>query len=688
MTAKDRATLKAQSDATFPSGTANILASDHRVYNQDDIDSSFNVAETGTQAINSDIDTQGNEILNEPNIVASKRNIYAGWNDAPVLTVNAGDNTQFDLTAGVGTFIDLSDPTAPVRTTFNFPGATGVPGTLLGGGIRQTFVTINSAGTILQNGVAPDAFAGETDLFVGNLTHGGVTNNIFDNSQDTPLTDYSLLRSWRQFLRAIKGVNLSGLEYSGVAATLSVKYSAGTGLTLGRNYDTNKEFPDTPQAVAGNAPDIVQKFENLAGDLLTDPAPPTAFVDPNRYRDVATGALVAMTNNNWQIKRIFFFYGSNTTLMYYGNDEYGNKEAALNGIITESFNEHPDSFEAVFRGYLVVKEGATDLTDPAQAEFRTAGGIRPTGGAQGLTTVVSLQDAYDNGKDILTNPSFGPVDIQQGSGADADPILRGQNGAGTSTFTVNGKGDVVGNTLVVEELNTQDTTNDALQSFQVKNTVGTVNIHGKGNGEFTAINFIGSAGAVGAGITGVMKVVEDNGTPLTSRPVLNFLNATSVVDNPGNNSIDVTLPGGAPYDTIEMQYYSDTTVSGSIIEVPRAYTKMIGKGYTTVELVGIRGFCDDISASFAGDLDVSIYRRTPDNAVGRGIGDGTLITTQTIRSTGAAVSTVFDGDLSLDLQSSPVDFSAAVGQIIYLDISAINGWFLKNPAFTLVFRAS
>ena len=691
MAAKDRASLKAQSDSTFPSATGNIIASEHRLYNGDDIDSSFNVAETGTQAINSNIDTKGNEILNEPTLVATKRMIFSGWHVAPDISVNAGDNTQFDLTAGDGVIVDLSNPSAPVLTNISYPGATGIPGTLLGSAaVRQTYLTIDSGLTVNQSGSAPNQEVSETSLFVGNLTHGnsGGTNNIFADATDTPYTDYSLLRTLRQFLRIFGGINVSGLEYSGVASTLSIQHSAGVGLGFGRNYLTNAEFPDTPSAIAENpVPAIVQKYENAAGELITDPGPPTAFLDPNRYRQ-SNGTLTGVTNNNWTIKRIFFFYGSNTTIMYYGNAEYNNLATARNAIFTEVFNEHPDTFEAVFRGYLLVQQGATDTTDPGQAEFRTSGGFRPFGSAQGLANITSLQGAYDNGKLILTNPTFGPVDIQQGSGADTDPILRGQNGAGTSTFTVNGQGDVVGNTLKAEEITAQDTTNDTFDSFIIRNTVGTINITGKGNGTWTAVNFVGSAGAVGAGITGVMKVVEDNGTPLTSRPVLNFLNATSVVDNPGNNSIDVTLPGGAPYDTIEMQYYSDTTVSGSIIEVPRAYTKMIGKGYTTVELVGIRGFCDDISAAFAGDLDVSIYRRTPDNPVGRGIGDGTLITTQTIRTTGVAIATVFDGDLSLDLQSSPVDFSAAVGQIIYLDISAINGWFLKNPAFTLVFRAS
>lgn len=507
MTIKDKATLKAQSAATFPSATGNILASDHRVYNVDDIDSAMNLAETTTQTVSGDIDMSGNSILNDPRLDQVSKNVYVGWTVAPIPTVNAGDNHLFDLSAGVGVFVDFSDPENVVSTILNYAGATGIAGTLLGSAaIRQTYITIAEPNTIVQRGVAPNEQEAETELFVGNMTHINDlgTNDVFDDATSTPFTNYSLARTFREFLRIFGGINVSGLVYTGVSGTLSMQHTSGVGLAMGRNYELDVSFPDTPRALSQNpVPVIVQKYEDLAGELLT--APVNAFVDVTQYRDPSAGALVTLPNNNWQIKRIFFFYNSNTTIMYYGNAAYANLESALSGVATEGFTEHNDTFEAVFRGYLLVQKGATDLTDDAESEFRTSGGFRPSGSAQGLSTSVTLQDAYDLGEEILTNPTNGPMDIRVGSGSDGDPILRGLNNAATVTFSVDGMGDIAGNTLVVEELNAQDTTNDTFQSFQVKNTVGAVTIHGKGNGDLTAVQFFGdisnTTGAPASSIT-------------------------------------------------------------------------------------------------------------------------------------------------------------------------------------------
>ena len=46
---------------------------------------------------------------------------------------------------------------------------------------------------------------------------------------------------------------------------------------------------------------------------------------------------------------------------------------------------------------------------------------------------------------------------------------------------------------------------------------------------------------------GFYQTIQDNGTPETRRPILNFIGAT-VADNPGNNSTDVTVTGGGSSD--------------------------------------------------------------------------------------------------------------------------------------------
>lgn len=371
-----------------------------------------------------------------------QRGTYGGWIESPNLTVNGGNNKQFDISAGTGMFVDFTDPSNVMRLPYSYPGSTGNVGTLLGSAaIRQSFISINNLGVIQQRSVEPTGNQGEEELFLGNLTHGNDlgTNDVYDDATDTPFTDYSMIRTVRVFIRSFGGVNSDGLIYGGVPGTLSLTHTSGTGLVLGRNYFVNKSFPDSPEAVAENpVPVVVRKYEDTSGNLVTI-GTPDAFIDPNTYNN--NGTLTALGPNKWSIQRIFFFYGSNTTIVYQGNAQYNSLGEAQNGIITEVFTEHPDTKQAVFRGYLLVQEGATDLDNPIQAEFRTIGSLRPLGSAQGLSQVVTVQDAYDNGPLVLINTTNGPLSLQvDPGGSDGDLLQVWKNLADNIKASITGNG--------------------------------------------------------------------------------------------------------------------------------------------------------------------------------------------------------------------------------------------------------
>lgn len=73
---------------------------------------------------------------------------------------------------------------------------------------------------------------------------------------------------------------------------------------------------------------------------------------------------------------------------------------------------------------------------------------------------------------------------------------------------------------------------------------------GVGTEPFYTLNFVGMTVADAGGgvlnVTGMNGVtVQDEGAAVGSRPIINFIGAgVSAVDNPGNNRIDVTIPGG------------------------------------------------------------------------------------------------------------------------------------------------
>jgi len=82
--------------------------------------------------------------------------------------------------------------------------------------------------------------------------------------------------------------------------------------------------------------------------------------------------------------------------------------------------------------------------------FKDDGGTERKIGSSSATT--TLQQAYANSTsepEILTNTNQGSLSIRRGSGADTDIVFDIQNGAGSTTFSVNGLGDVISGNVQV-----------------------------------------------------------------------------------------------------------------------------------------------------------------------------------------------------------------------------------------------
>lgn len=393
------------------------------------------------------------DLINKTLLDQIERNSYTGWIQPPNFAVNGGDNTKFDVTvAGTGIVMDFTDPSNPVKTVVTLGTQTGIPATLLGS-VTQTFIVVNSAGTIEQLNSIPDDETGDLKLVCGNFTHGdgaSPPNDILDFYTNTPFTSYANDSVMRAFLSSLGGINIDGLEFSGatgVGNEIKLAHTAGRGIRIGGNSDTDDNIPHritaSAEAISGF---VLQVHEDLSGTFITTTNDPE--ISSTQYRDPTTGNLVAMTSNYFQIMRIFFFYGSNSTLVYFGNAEYSTKDLAIQGINTETFNENFNTKQSVFRGYLIIQEGCTDLSDIGQAEFRIAGGIRPFGNTPGSTQIVTLQKSYENSTanpEIELNLVNGGVTLRTPSGSDDLVSLEVQKNSGSTSFSVDGEGTTIAN---------------------------------------------------------------------------------------------------------------------------------------------------------------------------------------------------------------------------------------------------
>ncbi len=214
--------------------------------------------------------------------------------------------------------------------------------------------------------------------------------------------------------------------------------------------------------------------------------------------------------------------------------------------------------------------------------------------------------------------------------------------------------------------------------------------------DLTAADFImmpdrrGTGGSNQAGVSGYNEI-QDNGTPLPARSILNLLGGWTVADDAGNNRTNATPPAGGGVNThlFAMQFSTSSTISGAAIEIPAAFWNgQLPTGYTTFELIALVGKTKNYSASVAGDAIIQIYTRAVDQASTRGVGIGTLKTTQTMLTTASAMSTLIDGPMSKDLKSTPIDFTANQGEMAFFDFSTLGGYFFAEPTVVAIFEAT
>ncbi len=136
----------------------------------------------------------------------------------------------------------------------------------------------------------------------------------------------------------------------------------------------------------------------------------------------------------------------------YGQTEYQQLTAAIEGIATEQFNTFSNfTNNGILIGILSVLSTATDLSDTSKARFFFASKFGETVGSAGGVSTTNLQQAYNNSvtPEITTNSTLGPVSIKNGSGTadNVTSLFETLNSGGTVTMFVRADGSISANTI-------------------------------------------------------------------------------------------------------------------------------------------------------------------------------------------------------------------------------------------------
>jgi hypothetical protein len=349
-----------------------------------------------------------------------------------LLSIGAPTST-FSISDGSGFVVDNTTvPGTPTRTLVTWSGETNLAVTDIATQLI-TYVSIDSAGTVIQRGTIWTRQQQRDEILLGVLVH---VDNLVVNAIDTSAAPViNVVSQVGDIFAGLGFLNVAGNLFSPNGVNLNINKSIGVMMNRGIAWDDDPKNPNHKTLAALVAPSFQYRF--LDG---TNGATGTV-IDPDIY-DVG-GTSTPVPVNQWTIQRVYVFVAGNVIIQP-GQATYGNQADAIAAIQTEAFMTEPSiAANGLLRAFIVVQEGSTDLSDPNQAFFLNAGKFGETAGAGGLS-VSTLQGAYDNSAtnpEIATTDAGGALQIRRGTtGGDTDIVTEVQNAAGTAVFSVTGEG--------------------------------------------------------------------------------------------------------------------------------------------------------------------------------------------------------------------------------------------------------
>ena len=396
-----------------------------------------------------------NDLSSKRLSIIAENNSSTGLREGGEMSINSGDNTLFDVTAGSGTIVDnFTNPENPVITSVVWDNLTGLTVTNLTGD-SGSFIFLDSNLNTIQYGISnpPTSADYRDNIFLGILGHANFTNII--NTFNTPIPIVSPINQIQDIASAIGPFSIEGNRLSGISGSLELEKSSGRSFSYGANFHTDTKVPSvvTSGLLSGDTL-IYATGTNILGPTSTN-------IDPNNYDPNGLGVITSIPGGSRYVThRVWHIPQQNLLVFQYGQYYYTNIATAKEEFSLENYKVPPGLSEV---GYLVavmiVQDGETDLDNSIiipQGKFAGSGG----GGGGSVDT---LQTAYNNSSspEITTDATRGAVDFRVGSGSDSDNVVTFQQNSGTINAYVQGTGDAEFNNLTGSSI----TSNSAINVF-------------------------------------------------------------------------------------------------------------------------------------------------------------------------------------------------------------------------------
>lgn len=277
-----------------------------------------------------------------------KLNLPTGFLQGLQLSINA-DPTKFNIAAGTYVVTDFTNLTQPVVKIINYAGSIGLTPAYLATA-NSTYIALDKNQNVISSASPFTDAQRRTLAIIGNVVHSNRTNINIVNEIKAPIV--AVGNQLHDFMKAIGFLNESGNVYSANGANLQINKSVGNIFGMGINA-SDYLSPHKLTIPSQTALTFAYRFQN--GTQLAD----TQNINPNIY-DVG-GTSTATPSNKWTIQRINLFQ-SGLSRIQPGQTVYNSFIDATTALPTQPFvTEQNIADNAVFRCYLIVQEGTTNL---------------------------------------------------------------------------------------------------------------------------------------------------------------------------------------------------------------------------------------------------------------------------------------------------------------------------------------
>lgn len=284
--------------------------------------------------------------------------------------------TTFNIAPGKVQVIDnYTDVENPTRKILNTPAVTGVVPIGLGLSVRTYLYWDVSSGTpvLIQALDFLPRLECRTKILFGTVIHADLAsiNYIYRMGFYVSQMGQMIEDFYYTFL-SNKVVEIKRPRYWPQGHNLNLKFSVSNtslinGELLSNAVSTNVGRYITTMVAQDPVPYMFLTWIDNNGIPYNTISP---YIDPNHYRK-PDGTLGLVPTGYWSVPRMYYFASGEKVIMY-GLDVYPSDRLALQYYLNEDWyflNNSRAAEGAFFSCYLIVKQGATDLLDPAQAIF-------------------------------------------------------------------------------------------------------------------------------------------------------------------------------------------------------------------------------------------------------------------------------------------------------------------------------